>query len=180
VTPESEDTIIIRRPRLLLVLGAVALVLAVYIGAQVIGVLYGIIFPPPPPVPSNVTELTHTNEAHGVDDWLYGVDVPGCAVVKFYVDNGATCVIAPTMCNSQDTPSPNTPGQHVATCTGQSKFSIFAMKWEATIAEGYTTQGQTHFRLLREVYWTGAVPQTHNMQELVNQLEASPEATVSP
>jgi hypothetical protein len=147
----------------MLLVGIFALALAVFIATQVIGVLYAIVFPPAPPLPDKTTVISHKNIAYGVDDWEYGTDQDACRVVQFYAEKGGACRAAPFQCApnpSPDdlTPGQNTEGQHVARCVGQTQFSVFAMRWEAIIAANYQAQGKTHFRLTREVYWTGAVP----------------------
>lgn len=158
--PSSEDVIVVRRPsRKLIVLGVIALALAFYIGTQVLGVLYGLISPPPAPAPAGVSELTHKNTGHGVDEWTYSTNLPACDVLQFYLSQNGTCDIAPTMCNPAEEASPNTPGQHVANCHGLITFSIFAMKWEVNIASGYGGDAPTRFMLSRQVYWSGTPPE---------------------
>jgi hypothetical protein len=143
---------------LVLALVAIVLLLALFIGTKVIGVFYNIIVPPTPPLPEGTTQLDYSNIAYGVDTWIYGTDENACEVVRFYEANGATCRMAAFWClNEEDNSSfeADGPGQHVAQCTGTADFSLFVMRWNATIATQYTTDGQTHFNLSREILWGG-------------------------
>ncbi|MBC7812412.1 MAG: hypothetical protein H7175_14745 [Burkholderiales bacterium] len=144
----------------LLVLGlvAIALVLSLYIGTQVIGVLYNIVVPPMPPLPEGMTQLDYSSSAYGVDTWVYGTEANACDVVRFYEANGGTCRVSPFWClNEEDTTSfeADAPGQNVGQCTGTMDFSLFVMRWNATIATRYLTDGQTHVNLSREILWGG-------------------------
>jgi hypothetical protein len=155
---EQSDKIVIRRPRLVLLLGGVVLLLLFYIGTQVFGVLYGIVFPAQPPLPPDVHEITHENADYGFDTWLYGTDQDACEVVAFYATEGGRCLLSPGYCNTGTVIEVDTPGQHVARCSGEQEFSIFAMRWNAIIATGDEFAGKTQFRLEREVFWSGSIP----------------------
>jgi hypothetical protein len=142
-----------------MLLGGAAL--AVLIGTQVIGVLYSIIAPPLPPLPEGARQLNHSSADYGVDDWLYGTDENACTVAQFFQERGAVCRVTVGECEGDPAtllgPAPAEP-QNVARCVGEVYFSIFAMRWEVTIAGGYEKDGQTHFGLSREVFWTGSIP----------------------
>jgi hypothetical protein len=133
-----------RLPWLILIVGIVGLLLALYIGSQVLGVLVGILFPPNPPLPPNVAQVSHQSTEHGVDEWVYASDVVAPdAIIDYYEAAGADCETIPTA------------NQQITTCSGEKTFSIFAMRWDAVIsanAEG------SELRLSREVFWTGAIP----------------------
>ncbi len=147
-----------RRPWLTIVVGVVAILFAIYIGTNVIGVLYSILFPASAPLPANVTEVEHENLAYGVDEWVYATHTEACDVVQFYIDQGGQCRIPPGTCSEQRITF--TPGQNVGQCTGEVYFSIFAMRWDVTIAGGYRDDiGQTRFRLSREIFWGGGIPE---------------------
>jgi hypothetical protein len=150
-------------PWLIIILGIVALGLAVIISTQVLGVLYVIIFPPQAPLPGDVTLTSHTNEDYGVDKWFYSTQQDACAIVQFYIANGGECRIAPFQCavtnsDQEIVTADATPGQQVATCEGQSTASIFAWRWEANITTSKTPDAKAEFALTREMYWTGKVP----------------------
>lgn len=146
-----------RRPWRLIFFGAVAVLLAIFIATQVIGILFAIVFPPSAPVPPNSTIISHTSEAHGVDDWLYGTDASGCEVLFFYQQHGV-CRFAPMTCEPGGSAGGQGAGQNTGRCTGEVYFSIFAMRWNVSVATGYSENGATHFRLTREIFWTGVVP----------------------
>lgn len=148
----------IRRPRLVLLLGVVALVLAVFIGSQVLGVLFGIVFPEKPPLPPDVKELSHESTSYGVDSWLYSSDEDACTVLEFYQAQATKCTVSPFGCGADMVLENTHPGEHVALCSGEKAFSIFLMTWDVNIATGDGTTTQTEFRLSRKVYWAGDSP----------------------
>jgi hypothetical protein len=156
-------------PWKMIILGIVALVLALVIATQVLGVLYVIIFPPAPPLPGDVTLVSHTNVDYGVDEWLYLSHQKSCDVLVFYTANGGICRIAPLQCEDNSTKDPaitggNTTGQHVSRCIGETTASIFAMRWQVIIATGPDAETPTQFRLIREVFWSGQIPPLPNLQ----------------
>ena len=173
---EQADDDNIAIPVRLLVLGAIALILALVIGTQVLGVLYVIVFPPAPPLPTDVTLVSHTSSAHGVDEWLYTTTQSACDVVKFYIDNGAVCRIAPT-CDDQNpdtglpSPSVENASQNVARCVGQARISIFSMRWQLIVAVSHDPDIVTEFRLVRDVFWTGG----DGVSESTPQADSTPE-----
>lgn len=150
-------------PLKLIFAGIGALVFAVFVGTQVIGVLVAIFFPPLPPLPGNLTVASHTVGDYGVDEWLYESPASACDIVRFYQDQQGVCSIAPLWCGDVRTDDPalsgvNTPGQHVARCQGEIRFSVFAMRWQAIISTADTPEYETEFRVAREIFWTGSVP----------------------
>jgi hypothetical protein len=149
-------------PWRIIVLGVVALVLAVIIGTQVLGVLYVIVFPPGPPLPGDVTLVSHVNTDYGVDEWLYDSRQSTCEVLTYYTNSGGKCRITPLQCGDQTDAADSTgwtaPGQHIARCVGESKVSIFAMRWQAIVATGPSRDMPTEFRIVREIFWTGQIP----------------------
>lgn len=149
-----------RSPIYLIGLVGVLLVFLV-IGFQAFGILYSIVFPPSPPLPSDITEVRHTPVDHGVDEWVYQTEQDACGVVAFYIDIGGICQFPTGACENDaaDDIRISSSGEHVATCVGESTFNMFAYRWEANIADSYQSDaGGTVFSLLREVFWTGAVP----------------------
>jgi hypothetical protein len=152
----------VRIPISLLLIGIITLLLALFIGTQVLGVLYSILFPPGPPLPGESVVTLHTPSDYGVDEWVYASASPACDVVRFYQEQGGSCRVAPLWCGDQPTDDDSfsaagSPRQNVAQCTGESRFSIFSQSWEVIIATGDNPQ-QTTFRLAREIFWSGQVP----------------------
>lgn len=156
--PRRDDAV--RVPVRLIVIGIVTVTLALVIGTQVIGVLYAILFPPVPPLPSETRLISHTNVDYGVDEWLYTVNDAPCDVLRFYRDRADECRVVPLLCD------PTQPGsetvtavnQHIARCEAQVQFSIFALRWEVVIGTGASADEPVQIKLDREVFWTGAVP----------------------
>ena len=151
-----------RVPARIIILGLIAVVFAIVIGSQVIGVLYAIFFPPAAPVPDQVTLISHTSKDYGVDDWLYASDnISACGVLRYYLAHDGDCRIAPLACDTDLSTAPDkssTNSQNVARCSGTQNFSIFALRWDVIIATGSTPAHLSEFRLNREIFWTGAVP----------------------
>ncbi len=151
-----------RIPTKVIVMGLIAIVFAIVIGSQVIGVLYAIFFPPAAPIPEQVTLVSHTGGDYGVDDWLFSSNQTPCEVLRFYQTKAAECRVAPVWCDTSTSATPpegsKTSSQNVARCIGTQIFSIFALRWETVIATGSTPDQITQFRLNREIFWTGAVP----------------------
>lgn len=152
---ESSSSGSLRRQRLYLLLAAMGLLVAAYIGVQLFVIVYGLVFPPDAPVPDGSTLIEHENFAYGVDEWLYGTQVNPCDVVTFYLESDANCRVSPGQCGIGITDPVGQSVQNVATCSGNTSFSIFDMGWEVTIAAGYRTGDPTRFRLRREVFWIG-------------------------
>lgn len=172
-----------RVPTKIIVMGLIAIVFAVVIGSQVIGILYAIFFPPAPPIPDQVTLVSHSSKDYGVDDWFYTSNQQACDVLHYYESKEGQCRVAPIACGTSETPSAakdvNGVGQNVARCIGTQNFSIFALRWEVVIATGAASSNETEFRLNREIYWTGAVPPS-NPPSLDGGLPGFVEATAEP
>ncbi len=156
VPPPDDSSSTTRRPWLIVLLGILALLLAVFVATQVIGVLYAIVFPANAPLPPDITESSHKNLAYGVDEWIYITDAEVCDIMAFYQEQADDCLINSIFCGDENPEIPM-PGQHIGRCSGEVEFSIFAMRWEVIISTGDTREN-TQFLLAREVFWTGAVP----------------------
>lgn len=147
---------------------ALALLLALVVGLQVIGVLYAILFPPSPPVPAAAQLQEHINSAYGTDEWLYTIDQPACEVTLYFETQApGSCQVSLGACESgataPDTMAVGVP-QNIARCASESRFSLFALRWEAIIATDPDNTAATLFRVQREVFWTGAVPPQNQIQ----------------
>jgi hypothetical protein len=148
-------------PVVVLLMGGLVLVIALYIGTQVVGVLFGLIAPPPPPTLPGLTELDHISASYGNDEWLYTSARHPCEVAQHYIQSGGQCEFAPQWCVPGGGTTPNSyariaPGDHVARCLGTSNFSIFAQRWQVLIATtGSSGAEGTTFRIVRDVLWNG-------------------------
>lgn len=138
------------------VVGILAVGIAVLIASQVIGVFYAIIFPPHPPLPDNLTEISRNSEAYGVDEWIYSTNQNSCELIAYYQDLAGFCRISPSGCAGAITTSGS--GDFVGRCSGEIFFSIFAMTWYVDISTGYQDGPPTHLKVKREVYWSGEIP----------------------
>lgn len=147
-----------RLPILLVVLLGVALLLALSVATNVLGVLFAIAVPPMPPVPDGAREVAHTNYAYGVDTWDYHVTSDGCVVAQALVDTGATCRLTPLQCSEMLPPRADfsVPETLIARCVGTIEFSVFTMQWAAVISRLPDQAGSTLLQLEREIFWIGS------------------------
>ncbi len=159
----------------MIILTAVLIALAGFIAVQVLGVLYGIVLPPLPPVPESIREISHESEAHGVDRWEYSAPGDACAVVSFYETNGGSCQMAASQCGHEGSDQVEYPAD--AVCSGQVPFSIFNMRWSVTIFPDTAVSSLLDVR--REVYWIGTGPAAAPQFDL-GQLSPSSNATTAP
>jgi hypothetical protein len=140
-------------PIALLIIGLAAVLLAGYIGVNVIGVLYSMVAPPAPPLPAGMTEVSHVQKAYGVDAWVYRSADDGCDLMQAYMEVGM-CHPAPMMCGAlRQEPTPNLPREIVARCSGEQSFSIFVMQWNNYIFR--RADGTSEVEVEREVFWIG-------------------------
>jgi len=157
----EQEAVPVRRrvPLLAILLLVVALILAVYIGTNVLTVLFGVISPPLPPLPPAMESVTHTSEAYGVDYWKYTSTTDACEVVQYIEDHGGVCQLAPLQCGEyrETTQDFSIANSVVGRCGGKVSFSIFNMTWWGLIMR--TSDAKTQLELEREVYWLGTGPQ---------------------
>ena len=148
-------------PLRVLLLGIAALLFTIFVGAQVFPVLFAILFPPAAPLIENANLVSHQNQDYGVDEWVYTSDKAACEVVHYYQEKGGDCIISQA-CNppsrDQNQSLPRSSSDETSRCTGQMKFSLFALRWEAIITPVVSPDYKTEFHLSREIFWTGSVP----------------------
>ncbi len=136
----------------LLLIAGVAL--AIYIGTNVLGVLFGMVAPPLPPIPAGLIEVSHESENYGVDLWTYTSAVDPCEIVPQFGQSGV-CTYAPMQCGAlRNVPDDTFETDIVARCTGKVEFSIFTMEWWALISR-VIADSSTQVELEREVFWIG-------------------------
>ena len=134
----------------------VALIAAVFIGTQIIPTLSGLVLPPEPRLPAgNVTQLKHEPKGTGLDEWVYGTDLSGCEVSKFYEDWLKDCRYDPNVVckNGKQEASVVPPNQSysIVQCTGFQSVGTYKLAWTVYVATGYGAPNNTVFRLVREV-----------------------------
>jgi len=136
----------------------IVVVLAAYIGINVVSVLFAVVSPPLPPIPPNVVQTSHESTAYGVDYWRYTSTEDGCVLVRYLQENGGVCQIAPAQCAAPEGQlGAATLDGIVARCEGRQDFSIFTMTWFGMVIR--EAPGKTQLQLDREVYWLGTGPQ---------------------
>ncbi len=161
LTPIVSDEVPAKRPPLiLLLLMVVLLVLALYIGINVLGVLFGILSPPMPPFPEGFVEVRHVNEAYGADVWTFNTDQDACGVAVALQAEGV-CQYSPLACGElRPIPNPYVPADlTVARCTGGEDFSIFNMHWWALVSRDENDDTNAVIEFEREIFWIGDGPQ---------------------
>lgn len=148
-----------RIPVLAIILLVAAVALAIYIGTNVLGVLFAIVVPPSPPVPPNMDLASHESVSYGVDTWKYTTSGDACEVVQYIQDNGGVCRLAPMQCGEYRELHEqfDIATSVVGRCDGKVDFSIFHMQWYAILTRLPNTLVQ--LELHREVYWIGTGPQ---------------------
>jgi hypothetical protein len=159
IIPQETTTPPRRLPLLAIILMIAAVVLAFYIGTNVLSVLFAVVAPPAPPLPPNLTQTSHTSVAYGVDNWKYVSTGDACTLVKYVQENGGNCRIAPLACGENRTVDPDLAVENsiVGRCDGKMDFSIFNEQWWALIT--YTDDHKPQIEINREVYWLGTGPQ---------------------
>lgn len=158
--PETSAALAPRRvPVLALVLLVAVVALGIYIGTNVLSVLFAVVSPPLPPVPPGMTSVSHETESYGVDLWKYTTTGDACEVLQYIQENGGVCRVAPMQCGEyrEDNSGFSIANSVVARCTGSIDFSIFNMQWWALVMRLPTTE--TQLELHREVFWLGTGPQ---------------------
>lgn len=113
------------------------------------GVLAALIFPPMPPTIPNATEIAHTSETWGMDEWRY--DVPGApsAIAEQLTASGGTCIT--------DWPEARNPDHEdwgaTVRCEGDMPFARFSQHWTATLWRFDETRSRMVMK--RVVRWGG-------------------------
>jgi hypothetical protein len=106
-----------------------------------------------------VVELSREPAAYGFDTAVYASPDDACRTTRFYLSQGASCTVAPQLCDSGFVPEGLTPATQVARCTADVPFSIFTLRYTVEIIAGYqrqTPDQPTRLRMERETFWTGA------------------------
>jgi hypothetical protein len=128
----------------------VALLIAGIIMANVLGPLGNLIFPDEAkaPLPEGATLLEENPDPRLSDEErLYGVNLEGCAVAQFYIDQGSQCVFAPLACDPVTTDANGNPlSKSIATCRGTHTAVAASYSWMVDISSGYSDY-RTRFRV---------------------------------
>jgi hypothetical protein len=137
-----------------------AFVAAVAVGSQVVPLLSGLIFPPEPPLPTRNTNAIREirpreSAGPGHDDWLYGTEMRPCDVQTYYENKLGSCQVdMENFCHIDPNwgMSPRDGSSFgIAVCTGtESIGSNYRVLWTVRIGAGYTSDGNTHIRIVRE------------------------------
>ena len=140
---------------LALIAAGAALLFAVVVGPRLIGLLFGIISPPLPPLPDGVTQVSYEQSAYGVDQWTYTTEGSICELVTFFESQGGQCPILPPSCQ---TGTPEVDKDFLARCYGDVEFAAFMMRWRLEIPHRASSRSALRFELSRQISWTGDLP----------------------
>lgn len=132
------------------ILSALALILAVVVGKEAVGVLFGVINPPLPPLPPGLREISHQNEAYGVDTWRYASADSACRLVEAFEADGTTCLLNVLPCDARMSQARNV---SVARCQGVVEFSIFRMTWSALVFAMGMEAESSEVEVRRQIQW---------------------------
>lgn len=120
-----------RRGRIALfaIVGIVLACAAISVFSGSFGVLAALLFPPTPPTIPNATEIAHTSETWGMDEWNYDVSGAPAAIGEQLAAAGGTCIT--------DWPDMHNPDHddYGATlrCEDDMPFARFSQHWTATL-----------------------------------------------
>ena len=136
-----------------LILGAILVGCAIF-SIPVFSTLYGIVFPPTPPIPADSTSVERTVIEHGVEDNRYTNPQNPCQVVQFFISENGTCEVLWDVCNGDEFTPLNRSFTPFATCEGVTPAGAFAVRWQVTI-DWLSSPDQTAFLMSHEVLWGG-------------------------
>jgi hypothetical protein len=157
-SPTTDVTIGSQPPRRwLLPVLLVLFVLALVVGWQVVGVLFGLVSLPEPPVPSFAEASGHRPEVYGFDTWSYRAGALVSELTLYYMQAGATCS-APPFSDEQSALIGRLFPQAtnvVALCEGSEIFSRFTMYYMAAITSYDQNEALTYLDISRRIDWIG-------------------------
>ncbi|MCU0482445.1 MAG: hypothetical protein MUE54_14715 [Anaerolineae bacterium] len=135
-----------------LILGVIVVGCAVF-SIPVFNALYGIVFPPSPPIPEAIQTEKIVIE-HGVEKATYTTALNPCQTVQFFITEGGICEVLWDVCVGDDFTNMNRSFIPFAQCEGVSPAGAFAVQWQVDIDLLYPPE-QTVFTISHEVLWGG-------------------------
>ena len=156
----AEDSVSRRSLLPAALIGVLLLAAVIALSSEALGILYAILLPPTPPLPTGAMLTRHDSEAYGVDAWRYTLAQDTCELVTYFESNGGTCQTAPLRCAPDANASvPPADGERrAARCYGTVTFSQFTMRWQAALSDTSDLSAPTILDLTREVFWLGRAP----------------------
>ncbi len=148
--PESASRQRVAIPLWLSIVGGVAaIIIGLLVVRQIARPLAELVFgfEPEIPIPAGaVLEDIREDQGSVRQEWLYRTDEHGCDLATYFIEQGASCTIAPFVCTDDDRPS--TDLNHIAVCRKSEKGVVLGYSWEVWISSGYNDRSQTRFRIL--------------------------------
>lgn len=101
------------------------------------------------PVPEDARLLeTVEHSATANKEWLYGVSISGCDLVKYYAAQGASCVVSPLACGATGVQRSDAEGvMNIATCSKREDGSVTGYGWDVYISSNFPEGDFTRFRV---------------------------------
>jgi len=120
-----------------------------------LSILFSIVIPPHPPLPSGVSLTRQQNYDYGIDEWWYTSSQDPCAVLDFYRELGAQCTVSPLQCDRAETTTGdfNAVNMVVARCAGAAEFSLFSMSWWVLITRNPANLQAAQLDVWRGINW---------------------------
>jgi hypothetical protein len=143
---EDQDAALPRRTWVYLSLLLIVLISSFWVGAQVVGVVLAVLFPPMPPVPPQAVEQQARASSEGDSVWVFEIRASACDVAAFYALRGH--------CDwYHDCTQPVPTLTRAARCEGVQSFSVFKMRWQAVSASHAADPNMTVLTLTRRILW---------------------------
>jgi len=140
----------------------VAVVVALFIGIRLFGVISVLIFIPDPPLPDEIDLISHENTAYGVDTWTYSSSQSVCEVVTFYESQSRMCDIPAGICETRNEQTEVPIGERIS-CSGTEQVSIFGYRWDVEIYRAIRdSKATTLMDVQRIMQWNGPIEQEAN------------------
>ncbi|MDZ4671218.1 MAG: hypothetical protein SH821_10135 [Phototrophicales bacterium] len=138
---------------LVMILGIGVVACAIF-SIPIFGSLYGIVFPPAPPLPDFSSQTEKTVIDHGVEETRYTSSLNPCQVVQFYINEGGVCEVLWDVCIGDQFTTRNRSFIPFGMCTGTTSAGAFGIRWTVDIDLLYPPD-QTVFVVSHEVLWGG-------------------------
>jgi len=134
----------------------IAFAFAIFIGVRIIPTLSALVAPPDPPrPPAPATLMLHENKGAGLDEFLYGTEMSGCEVARYYEKLLGDCTYDPdSRCGVPGSGPIVSPGAigNIGRCEGKQTIGAYRVSWIVYIATNYQDNGpKTRYRVIREV-----------------------------
>jgi hypothetical protein len=122
-------------------------------GVRLVPTLIPMIFPPDSPLPPGVVNnpISKENKGYGLDEFVYATNISPCTAAQYYANRLGDCTFsAGTSCEGGGMDNSGRVFV-VGRCMHEDTIGEYRVTWTAYVAGGYTTDGQTRIRIVREI-----------------------------